>query len=154
MFTIFNSKLKTIFLDPNSSTNNNSVADDEKVNVILSPSLYWVKKVSLPVKHEREVKKLLPSLFEDILPEDNYSYYVYKTGEEFLIFAYSDKIILDTLLEKNISLSNVSKIYFAQSEIKDIESALKINETQSIYLKDDLLILVPCCWIQERGTLD
>ncbi len=146
----FNKKLPTLFLDPHSEYG----IVLSKVNIVLSPSLYWVKKVSLPVKHERDAKKLLPSLFEDILPEDNYSYYVYKTGEEFLIFAYSDKIIIDTLAQKNISLSNISNIYFAQSEIKEIDSALKINEMQSIYKKDDLLILVPCCWIEEKGTLD
>ena len=146
----FNKKLQTIFLDPHSEYPEFS----SKVNIILSPALYWVKKVSLPVKHIRDAKKLLPSIFEDILPEGSYSYSVYKSANEFFIFAYSDKLILDTLSQKGISSSNIAKIYFAQSEIKDIEGALKINETQSIYIKDELLILVPCCWIKEKDNLD
>lgn len=146
----FNTKLQTIFLDPHSEYDEITT----KVNVILSPSLYWVKKMALPVKYEREAKKLLPSIFEDILPEGSYSYAAYKSGEEFLIFAYSDKLILETLSQKGIALSNVANVYFAQSEIKDIEGALKINEMQSIYMKDGLLILVPCCWIEEKGALD
>lgn len=146
----FNKKLPTIFLDPHLEYEKT----DSKVNVILSPSLYWVKKISLPVKYVRDAKQLLPSIFEDILPEGSYSYFAYKSDDQFMVFAYSDKLILDTLSQKGISLSSVAKIYFAQSEIKDIEGALKINETQSIYLKDDMLILVPCCWIEEKGDLD
>ncbi|MEA2100525.1 MAG: hypothetical protein U9P72_10400 [Campylobacterota bacterium] len=148
----FNKKLSTIFLDSYSEYEQ----IDSKVNVILSPSLYWVKKISLPVKYIRDVEKLLPSIFEDILPEGNYSYSAYKSenDEEFIVFAYSDKMILDTLSQKGISLSNVANIYFAQSEIIDIESAFKINATQSIYIKDEILILIPCCWIEEMGKLD
>jgi hypothetical protein len=127
---------------------------DEKINIILSPSLYWVKKISLPVKYVRDAKKLLPSLFEDSISEGNYSYYVYKQGEYFFAFAYEDKVILEVLKEKGIALQNIAKIYFAQSELGHIENALKIDETQSIVLKDDLIILLPCCWVEESATLD
>lgn len=154
MFTIFNSKLTTIFLDPNSSTNYNSVTDDEKVNVILSPSLYWVKKLSLPVNSVKDAKKLLPSLFEDTLPDGDYSYSVYKSGDEFFIFAYEDKLILDTLSQSGILFSNVKNVYFAQSELQDIKGALKINESQSIEVEHGIVILVPCCWMEESGELN
>jgi len=146
----FNKKRQTLFLDPHSVYGN----IESKINIVLSPSLYWVKKISLPVKSVREVKQLLPSIFEDILPEGNYSYSAYKSEDEFIVFAYNDKLILETLSQKNIPVSNVAKIYFAQSEIADIDGALKINESQSIYIKDSLLILVPCCWIEEKGVLD
>ncbi|WP_324170594.1 hypothetical protein [Sulfurimonas sp.] len=149
----FNTKLLTLFLDP-ISTQYYSISDGERVNIVLSPSLYWVKKISLPVKYARDAKKLLPSLFEDTLPEGNYSYSVYKKEDEFFIFAYEDKIILDAMSKVGISLSNVSSVHFAQSEMQGIEGAVKINESQSIYVKDDMLILVPCCWIEESGNLD
>ena len=149
-FNKFNKKLPTLFLDPLSEYG----AIDSSVNIILSPSLYWVKKVSLPVKYARDAKKLLPSIFEDILPDGKYNYYAYKSDDEFIIFAYSDKLIIDTLAQKGIPLSNVANIYFAQSEVTGIEGALKINEAQSIYVKDEILILVPCCWIEEKGELD
>jgi len=146
----FNKKLPTIFLDLDSKYESFS----SKINIILSPSFYWVKKVSLPVKYVRDAQKLLPSIFEDILPDGTYSYYTYKKGDDFIVFAYNDKMILDTLSQKGIHLSNVANIYFAQSEIKDIEASLKVSETQSVYIKDDILILVPCCWIEESGKLD
>ncbi|MFK5937062.1 MAG: hypothetical protein QM497_01585 [Sulfurimonas sp.] len=149
MFSKFNKQIDTIFLDINSS----SFETSEHVNVILSPSLYWVKKVSLPVKYLRDVKALLPSLFEDILPHGNYSYSAYKSGEEFYIFAYEDKLILDTLHNKGITTAQVHNIYFSQREIFDIHGAIQIDETQSLYKKDDILLLVPSAWTTSHTKL-
>lgn len=152
----FNKKHVTIFLDPHSDV----VHAQESVNIILSPSLYWVKKISLPVRYVREVLKLLPSIFEDMLPEGNYSYSAYRHSEskggssEFFVFAYEDKKILEVMSEKNIAISNVEGVYFAQSELQNLQGAVSINEAQSIYVKDDIVILVPCCWIEEKGDLD
>ena len=148
----FNHNKRIVFLDPNSELS----VGREKLHIILSPSLYWVKKVQLPVKYVREVKKLLISLFEDTLPEGNYSYSAYKGGEEgeFFIFAYEDKTILDLLAKQNIPLSSISSIHFAQSELDNLQGALKINETQSIYVKDGIVTLLPCCWIEESGELN
>ncbi|MBA3026567.1 MAG: hypothetical protein FP820_09175 [Sulfurimonas sp.] len=150
MFTKFNSKYRTIFVDPQMPR----VEISEKVNVILSPSLYWVKKLSLPIKYLRDVKKILPSIFEDVLPEGNYNYSAYKSGEEFFVFAYEDKLILDTLAQKGINASNIANVYFAQSEFEELEGALKVNETQNMYLKDEILILVPNTFVNESKPLD
>ena len=149
----FNHKSSTVFLDPNSPETYSTLAD-EKINIILSPSLYWVKKISLPVKSEREAKKLLPSLFEDTLPEGNYSYSVYKKDDDFLIFAYEDEKILEVISKVGIITSNIAGIYFAQSVLEDTKGAMKVNETQSIYVKDGIVLLVPCCWIEESGKLN
>jgi len=149
----FNHKSSTVFLDPNSPETYSALVD-EKINIILSPSLYWVKKISLPVKNERDAKKLLPSLFEDTLPEGNYSYSVYKKDDEFLIFAYEDKKILEVISKVGIITSNIASIYFAQSVLENTKGAMKVNETQSIYVKDGIVLLVPCCWIEESGKLN
>jgi len=147
---MFDKQLKTLFLDPASSP----FKLEEDVNIILSPSLYWVKKVSLPLKYVREVKPLLPSLFEDTLPNGIYSYSAYKAGDEFYIFAYEDKAIIDTLNSKGILPTQVKNVHFAQSELSEVKGAIKVNETQSIYVKDEIVILVPCCWIEESGDLN
>jgi hypothetical protein len=150
----FNKKHRLIFLDPNAQEMD--VDKDEIVDVILSPSIYWVKKVSLPIDNIREVKKLLPTLFEDIVPEGLYSYSAYKSDNdsEYFIFAYEDKKILELLQKQGIAISNVSSIHFAQSEFSNITNAMKINEMQSVYIKDEIVVLVPCCWIEEKGELD
>ena len=149
-FNKFNKQAATLFLDPHSD----KFEIDGDVNVILSPSLYWVKKISLPVKSVREAKPLLASLFEDTIPDGHYSYSVYKDDDKFYIFAYEDKVILDTLEAKGISAKQVKKVYFSQSEFAHIDGAMKINEKQSIYVKDGVVVLVPCCWIEEKSTLD
>lgn len=150
----FNEQKRVVFLDPNSQL---SIKDDEKVEIILSPSLYWVQKIKLPVKYIRDVKKLLPSLFEDILPSGNYNYSAYKNeneDESFFIFAYEDKKIIDLASRFGINSSNISSVHFAQSELSDLEGAVKINDSQSIYVKDGVVTLVPCCWIEESGNID
>ncbi len=152
LFMKFNNKLETIFLDLN-SLDLHPKKINKKVNVILSPSLYWVKKISLPVKYVRDAIKLLPSVFEEILPAGNYSYSAYKDGDEFFVFAYEDKLIIDTLLRVGVNFSNVANIYFAQSEMQHIRVALKIDEVQSLYVKDGIVVLLPCCWIEEAGEL-
>jgi len=149
----FNRSSIALFLDP-SSTAIMEYEKGEKFNVILSPSLYWVKKIALPVKSVREVKKLLESIFEDSLPEGHYSYTAYKSGDEFLVFAYEDKKILALLNAKGINTVDISSIYFAQNEFSSLEGALKINATQSMYLKDEVLVLAPSSWISESRELD
>jgi len=135
----FNKKLKTIFLDMNSKEFNTN----EKVNIVLSPTLYWVKKLSLPVKSTREAKKLLPSIFEDTLPHGNYSYYIYKYDDDFIAFAYEDKKILDLLSQKGIKNSQIANLYFAQTEFHSLEKIYKIDKEQVLCLKDDIVIVLP-----------
>ncbi len=149
MFSKFDNKIDTIFLDIESNNFNTT----DKVNIILSPSLYWVKKIKLPVKSVREVKPLLKSIFEDILPDGVYSYDVYKSYDDFFVFAYEDKKILELIEQKGLNPSQVNHIYFAQSELANISGAMKINKTQSIYVKDGIVVLLPCCWIKESGQL-
>lgn len=150
MFSKFNQTISTIFLDVSSK----DFSTSQKVNVVLSPSLYWVKKVSLPVKYLREVKPLIASLFEDILPPATYSYFTYKKEEYFYIFAYEDKMILDTLKDKGIASTQVHNVYFSQSEFDTISIPIKIDEAQSICVKDELVILLPTRWMQTEEDLD
>ncbi len=150
MFTKFKKRYQSLFLDHETVVPH----ADDKFNIILSPSLYWVKKVSLPLQNVRDVKKLLPSLFEEILPNGNYSYSAYKKSDDFFIFAYEDKKILDLLSQKNISLSNVASVHFAQSEFDTIEGAIKINASQSIYVKEEIVVIVPSLWVQDISKLN
>ena len=149
----FKQSRKVLFLDP-LFDGEIEYEKKEKVSLVLSPSLYWVKKIKLPVTSLREVKKLLPSIFEDTLPEGNYSYTAYKIDDEFMVFAYEDKKILDLLVQKGLSISSVGSIHFAQSEFDTLETALKINEEEVMYLKEDVLVLTPLTWVKSYKTLE
>jgi len=148
----FKRSSRVLFVDPSVDTVF-SLDKGEKVDLILSPSLYWVKKITIPVKSVREVKKLLPSIFLDSLPEGHYSYSAYKKEDDFIAFAYEDKKILALLAQKGIGLSSIHSIHFAQSEFETLEGALEINEMESIYLKDDLVVVVPTVWLKESEPL-
>jgi hypothetical protein len=102
----------------------------------------------------REARKLLPSIFEDSLPDGHYSYFAYKSGEEFFLFAYEDKKIFDLLSKNGIAYADIASVHFAQSEFKEISSAFCVNEKQCMYLKDSLLVLAPSAWISEKERLN
>jgi len=148
----FNSSNRRIFLDPSCDTAI-SVKKGEKVDLILSPSLYWVKKITLPVKNVRDVKKLLPSIFEESLPQGNYSYNAYKSDEEFIVFAYEDKKVLEKIAQCGVSSSQIARVYFAQSEFENIDKALKLSEKSALYVQDKLVLLAPLQWFSSVDAL-
>ncbi len=146
----FKSKAKAFFVDVDSPP----CSLDEPVNIILSPSMYWVKRVKLPVKYLREVKSLIPSLFEENLPEGKYSYGAYKDKESFLIFAYNDKEVLDLIAEKGISSANIDNIYLAQSEFDTIEASIRIDDKSILTLQDGVVVKLPIALDPDAEALD
>jgi hypothetical protein len=136
----FNKNVQPLFIDLHTSVN---TEEGELFNLILSPSFYWVKRTSLPVKSLRDVKRLLPSLFEDTTPEGKYSYYAYEDQEAYLLFAYDDKKVLDLLAEIGISSEQINKVYFAQSEFQDAEQAISIDEDCVLDVQDRVVVKVP-----------
>ncbi len=146
----FNTTANFIFAD----ISMDDVNSEEKFNVVLSPSFYWVIKKALPVKYARDAIKLAPSIFEDILPSGTFSYYAYKEGDAFLLFAYNDKEILEKLNSKGLKSSNVSKYYFAQSEFNQVEDAIKIDQNSALTLNNDVLIKVPLSLVQSPKEID
>ncbi len=152
MFTRFKQSSSVVFLDPQ-----RALTDAEKkgkIALILSPSLYWVKRVKLPVKSVREARGLLESFFEDSLPEGKYSYSVYKEGEDFLLFAYEDKKILELIAQKGLNISNIKSIHFAQSEFSTLENPVSIHNDAVMSLKDGVVILTPASWAETSSPLE
>ncbi|MDA3947246.1 MAG: hypothetical protein PF439_11275 [Helicobacteraceae bacterium] len=146
----FRSKAKAFFVDVDSP----DYPLEGAVNIILSPSMYWVKRVTLPVKYLYEVKTLIPSLFEDNLPEGKYSYSTYKDGDSFLIFAYNDKEVLDLIAEKGITSANINNIYLAQSEFDTIDTPINISKNSVIGLKNGVVVKLPSALAPDAATLD
>ena len=153
MFTKFKRSSRVLFLD-RESKEITLMQKGERLTLILSPSLYWVKRITIPVKSSRELIKLLPSLFIDTLPDGNYSYSAYKKGSDFIAFAYEDKKIIEFLAAKGISLADVKAIYFAQSEFEDSKDAFEINATESIYSKDGIVVVMPTLWLAATKKMD
>ena len=145
----FKSHARLVFVD----TQSVDVHSEEKLDIILSPRYYWVKRQVLPVKYLRDVKKLLPSLFEDTLEEGKYSYSAYKEGEEYLLFAYKDKEILDQLSACGIEAHHINKIYFAQSEFDTIETPVSFDD-EVLFVKDGVVVQLPRVLVEESNDVN
>ena len=152
MSLVFKQQQQNIYLDASADID---VDSKTKYNVILSPNLYWVKKVSLPLKYARDVKKIAHTLFEESIPENSlYSYHVYKKEDNFFIFAYDDKEILSLLESKGITMANISAIYFAQSELDTMQDIYKVNDLEALHVKDGIVILLPLKWFETSQPLN
>ncbi len=101
------------------------------------------------------MKKLLPSLFDDIILEDDdsYNYSAYKDGDSYLIFAYQDSKILDSLSKKGIKSSQINRVFFAQSEFSNISTAISIDEHSVLAVKDSIVIKIPSIMVQDSQDL-
>lgn len=150
MFWSFKDDAQSIFLDIDAVC---SVTAGKKYNVILSPSLYWVKKLSLPLKYTHEVKKILPTLFEENLPEGNYNYYVYKEDDAFICFAYEDRKILEVLEQKGISPSDVKSFFFAQTALEGFDDVYRVNEAEVLKKEEGIFLLLPAAWYKDAKEL-
>ncbi len=140
-----NKNIKNIFL----SKNIQITEQKEQYNIILSPEFYWVRVFEAPVKSKKEFLKLVPTLFEDILPSDNFEYHAIKLEEnKFLSFAYKSEDIVSALKEKGLFLSKLKNVYLAQSELIE-QVPFKVEEFAYIS-KDNILIQIPANFIQEE----
>ncbi len=138
--------IQTIFLQTN--TIFKPLHKKEKVNLILSPSFYWVKVFTIPVDTTNKALFLLPNLFEDYFDIAGYSFYAIKISEnQYLSFAYDEDKIVAKLKELQIPQNKILHIYFAQNEFKNLLSldeqmALSYGDEVFVYEKE-LLVKVP-----------
>ncbi len=149
MTKIFKNKTTTLFV-----SKSDRVEKRDSYAVILSPEFYWVKKVTLPVKKERDALKLAPSIFEGFLPAGEFSYEVRQCGDAFIMIAYDKKKIAQEL-EKIIPYkSDIAALYFAQDALGFIEECVAINERAALSNMDGIIIQVPRACTNTAGTLD
>lgn len=127
---------------------------DEPIDIILSPSFYWVRKEELPVKSVYAAKKLVASIFEPILPEGNYSYHVVKRDGFFELFAYDDVFIVSTLEAKGIKTSQINAIYFIQNEINTQEKSVTINESVGMLNTNGIWSILPVQYLHDGVPLE
>ena len=151
MFTKFKSHTCKIFLDSDVEA---ELEEGLKADVILSPALYWVRRFSLPVRSLKEAKKLLPSLFEEFLPEGDFDYYGYFDGDDFIAFAFEQRAIKKVLAEKKIPLSRVEGFYFAQNEIDKNLLPLRISERFILSEADGIVVRLPASFAPTAKKLD
>lgn len=140
MTLVSNKESQKIFL----TTKTSEEQFAKKIDIILSPEFYWVRKFEIPVKTETQARHVLPTLFEDVINDTTVlTYQVIKLEEnQFLCFAYNNKKIYEVLKKSNIPISNITSIYFAQNECVKFNT-FEVDSLKFMYTSDGILIKVP-----------
>jgi len=115
---------------------------EDKINIILTPSYYWIKHAYLDVKFTSIALKYAPSIFEGMLPEGDYAYYAVKTKKEYVFFAYDPDEIISSLQAKGIQDSQIAGVYFAQNELLDITNPIQCNNEDAIVVHKGTVLQV------------
>lgn len=138
MISFLSKQTKVLFLEKNTT----KIIPKGKISLILSPEFYWARFFELPVKSVSSALDILPALFEEFLPINDYSYQATKVNDNtFLCFAYNNDEIFNHIQKLKIPISHIKNIYFAQNEFQSYESFV-LNETVFIYV-NSILVKVP-----------
>ena len=120
------------------------VSLDHRVNIMLTPQFYTMKKEELPVKYLYQAKRIAPSLFDGLLDEQrSYEYFVWREKEVWVFIAYSPEEIKSFLDTKGISEEQLSKVFFAQQAQQAFLQPFVLNNKAALVTVDDVVVLVP-----------
>jgi hypothetical protein len=124
--------------------NMDKVSLDHRVNVMLTPQFYTMKKEELPIKYLYQAKKIAPSLFDGLLDEQgNYEYFVFKEKDKWVFIAYNPEEIKEFLKSKGILEEYLSKIFFAQQVQHAFVQPIVLSDKEVLMTIDDVVVLVP-----------
>jgi len=113
------------------------------VDVMLTPEFYVLKKEVLPVRYAYQAKKVAPALFDGLLDDDGYDFFVYKEGEEWVFIAYHPEQIAAFLKRKGIEPAKVGKVYFAEQIVDKLEQPIRLGEKHMLMRLNDMAVVVP-----------
>ncbi len=125
-----------------------------KVDIVLTPSLYWIKRAYFELYFASQALKYGPSVFEGSLPDGNYAYYALKQNKEFLLFAYDPDEIIAILEQCGIASSQIGNVYFAQNEFAQISAPVKCNENDVMVSHNGTIIQIPRSLVEQSSIQD
>jgi len=114
------------------------------VNIMLTPQFYTTKREDIPVKYAYQAKRIAPSLFDGLLEnQEEYHYFVLKENDSWLFIAYNLEEIKKTIEEKGISVEKVSKIYFTEQIVSQLDKPILLGEKEALVNLDGTMTIVP-----------
>jgi len=120
------------------------VSLEDRFNIVLTPQNYILKKEKLPIKQEYQSKKIVSSIFDNFIEnKDEYSFFVYKEGEEWIFIAYKQEEVISLLEEAGIKPSNVDEIFFAQQMVHSITKPVSLGDGSAMAVIDGIATIVP-----------
>lgn len=131
------------------------VSLDDRVNIVLTPQVYIVKKENLPIKKEYQAKKIVLSVFDDYIKDaKGYSFFVYKDNQDWIFIAYKQDDIINLLKENDIPLSKVENIFFIQQMAPEIKTPIRLTNSNALVVIDGIVTLVPQHILPEDTVYD
>jgi hypothetical protein len=117
---------------------------ENSIDIILTPQFYTFIREELDLKFSYQAKQIAGSLFDDYLDQKHeYQYHAYKYDNYWCFFAYNINEI-DLFLESvGIEKHRVSKIYFAQQLINNLQNPILLDENNVLQDIDGIVTLVP-----------
>jgi hypothetical protein len=120
-----------------------------KVNVMVTPQFYTLKKEELPFKYAFQAKKIAPSLFDGLVENIFESkYHVWQEGNKWVYVAYNPEEIADFLASKGLPRSKVAALYFVDQAINSFVNPLPLGSDNALVKLNDTMVVVP------RNALD
>jgi hypothetical protein len=123
----------------------------ERVDVMLTPQFYTLKREALPVRYAYQAKRIAPSLFEGLLDEsETYDYFVNRGENGWEFIAYDPQKIREFLLSRGITPEKTGRLFFAQQVAEDMETPVALGDEQALVNLDGIATVVPRIALDER----
>jgi len=129
---------------------------DQRIDIMVTPQFYTMKKEILPVRYLYQAKRVAPSIFEGFLEEERaYEYVVFREEDAWVFIAYSPEEIRGFLETKGLSESSVSKLFFAQQAVNAFATPVKLSKKEVLVTIDGVVVMVPEILLSgEKTTID
>ena len=126
----------------------------KKIDLILLPSLYWIKKIALPVLKNSDAQTLAPSIFDGLIPPDEkYDYVAYPSQNgKFILIAFSKTRIRQSIIDAGIDPKNIGDIFFAQSEFSSLNDPINFGGKKVILVDDGVVFYLPSCYVEKNSN--
>lgn len=130
-----------------------TIKNGKKFRIIISASMYWVKKCSLPVKKCSEAKKLAPSFFDSFLPDGEFTYEAFFLSDNtYALIAFDSEEICKIIKSSEINFNHISAVYFAQSEFTKLEEPLILVKNRAIIVNEDVVLDIPQAYLSQKAV--
>jgi len=137
-------------------TTDGSAFRNERIDLILSPAYYWVRREEVGALSPFAARKIAPSIFHGLIPEGEYHYRVMKTDvkEEALFFAYDEAEIARRLKAQGFDLSLIRNVYLAQNELSMMTTPLLLDDESALIMRENIIVAVPRILCREAEALN
>ncbi len=122
-----------------------------RVDVMVTPQFYTVKREALHIRFAHQAQKIAPSLFDGLLEDPaNHDYFVYREDETWVFIAYDPKEIAAFLESRGIAPQQVAKLFFAQQAKAHFTAPVALGEREALVLIDQTVTVVPRAVLHEQ----